>query len=102
MSITRINEFKAKAERIDELRELLTLAAAAIAALDGNMSCRLLQSHDDPTRFVVVEQWRSIEAHQASVKNIPPEMFASAMALLDGMPRGEYFEESEKLHTEEQ
>lgn len=58
---------------------------------DGCQSCRLVQSDDDPARFIVIEVWDSIAAHQASVTDIPPDALASVAALLDGPPRGEYF-----------
>jgi quinol monooxygenase YgiN len=91
MSVTRFNEFRARAGKIDGLREFLVSILPGISSFGGCQSCQLLQSHDDPTRFVVVEVWDSIESHQASVKDIPPEMFASVMELLDGPPLGEYF-----------
>jgi quinol monooxygenase YgiN len=91
MTITRINEFLAQADRIDDLQGFLTSIIPTISSIDGCQSCQLFQSHDEPTRFIVVEVWGSIESHQASVKAIPPEAFASVMKLLDGPPRGEYF-----------
>jgi hypothetical protein len=39
----------------------------------------------------MIEVWDSIEAHQASVKNIPAEAFQGVMKLLAGAPSGEYF-----------
>jgi quinol monooxygenase YgiN len=93
MSITRINNFRAKEGKADALRTFLTPLIPAIAATTGCRSCQLLQSHDNPTRVVVIEVWESIEAHQASVQNIPPEALAEVMTLLDGMPVGEYYRE---------
>jgi quinol monooxygenase YgiN len=59
----------------------------------------LLQGHDNATRFVVIEIWDSVEAHQASVKNIPSEAVAEVMVLLDGMPVGEYYHERNRLSS---
>ncbi len=50
----------------------------------------LYQSQDDPTKFTMIEIWDSIESHQASVKNIPPEMLAEIRPLLAAAPSGRY------------
>ena len=91
MTITRINEFKAKAGQGEALRSHLNAFVATIEASAGCQACQLLQSESDPTRIVVIEVWDSIEAHQAAVKNIPPDAIEQAMKLLDGTPKGEYF-----------
>ncbi len=97
MSITRINEFRAKEGKADALRAFLSRLVPTIAAIPGCQSCQLLQSHDEPTRFIVLEAWDSIEAHQASVKDIPPESLAEVMALLDGRPAGAYYHEQHTM-----
>ena len=53
--------------------------------------CQLLQSHDNPNEFVVVELWESVEAHQASVKNISQEKIKKVMSLLAASPVGGYY-----------
>jgi quinol monooxygenase YgiN len=93
MSVTRINDFRAKEGRAEALRALLAQAILSIASSRGCVSCKLLQSQDNPARFVVLEVWDSIESHKAAVKNIPPDAFATVMDLLDGRPSGEYFHE---------
>ncbi|HLJ81331.1 MAG TPA: antibiotic biosynthesis monooxygenase family protein [Ktedonobacterales bacterium] len=91
MSVTRISEFRARAGKSDELRAFLVSIVPGIASSPGCQSAQLLQGHDDPARFVVIEVWDSMDAHQASVKNIPPEAVTSIMPLLDSPPRGDYF-----------
>ena len=93
MSVTRINDFRAKEGKADELRGFLGQVIPNIAASPGCLSCKLLQSHDNPARFVVLEAWDSMESHKSAVKAIPPEMFMTVMELLDGRPSGEYFHE---------
>jgi quinol monooxygenase YgiN len=93
MSVTRINDFRAKEGHIDALRAFLRQVIPSIASSRGCLSCKLLQSQDSPARFVVLEVWDSIESHKAAVKDIPPEMFVTVMELLDGRPSGEYFKE---------
>ena len=91
MSITRINEFQAREGRGDNLRNLIRSFVPMIESSDGCLSCQLLQSREDPSRVVVIEVWDSIEAHQASMKNIPPEALQEAMQLLAGPPKGAYY-----------
>jgi quinol monooxygenase YgiN len=93
MGMTRINEFRAKEGKTDALRALLTRIIPTIASSTGCLSCQLLQSHETPTRFVVIEVWDSIESHQASMRDIPPEEFSEVMELLDGTPVDEYYHE---------
>jgi quinol monooxygenase YgiN len=93
MSVTRINDFRAKEGKVDALRAFLGQIIPSIASSKGCLSCKLLQSQDNPARFVVLEVWDSVESHKAAVKDIPPEMFMTVMELLDGRPSGEYFRE---------
>ena len=91
MTITRINEFQAQEGQGDTLRDLIRLFVPMIESSDGCRSCQLLQNQEDPTRIVVIEVWESIEAHQASMKNIPPDALQEAMKLLAGPPKGGYY-----------
>jgi hypothetical protein len=46
----------------------------------------------------MLEVWDSVESHQASVKNIPPEMLAEIRPLLASEPSGSYYD---LIHQEE-
>ena len=92
MSITRIGETQAKPETTESLRDFLLSIMPIIKSSEGCESVTLYQSHDDPTKFTMLEVWDSIESHQASVKNIPPEMLAQIRPLLASAPSGGYFE----------
>jgi heme oxygenase (mycobilin-producing) len=91
MSITRIGETQAKPELTDALRDFLVSIMPMIKASQGCESVTLYQSHEDPAKFTMIEIWDSIEAHQASVKNIPPEMLVQIRPLLASAPSGGYF-----------
>ena len=95
MSITRVGEFQAKPELTEALRDFLLSIMHMIESAKGFESVQLLQSHDDPTKFVMIEIWDSIESHQASVKNIPPEKLTAIRPLLASAPRGKYFSQIE-------
>jgi quinol monooxygenase YgiN len=91
MSITRINEFTAKQDQGDRLRDLLSSLLADLDTVAGCRSCQVLQSTEHSTRIVVLEVWDSVEAHRASVQDISPDDVAQLMPLLDSAPKGEYF-----------
>jgi len=92
MSITRIGETQATPETTDALREFLLSIISIIKSSQGCESVTLYQSHNDPTKFTMIEVWDSIESHQASVKNIPPEMLTQIRPLLASAPSGGYYE----------
>ena len=89
--ITRLTEFRAQPGKEDALKEFLQELVPRIKAIAGCLDCSVLQSSDDAARFLVREQWTSIEAHAESIKNIPPDLMMKAMTLLAGMPKGEYW-----------
>ena len=92
MSITRIGETQAKSETTEALRDFLISIVPLIKSSQGCESVTMYQSHDDPTKFIIIEVWDSIESHQASVKNIPPEMLGEFRPLLASAPSGGYYE----------
>ena len=74
MTIHRIGETQAKPETTDTLRDFLISILPLIKSSQGCESVTMYQSYDDPTKFTIIEVSDSIESHQASVKNTPPEM----------------------------
>jgi quinol monooxygenase YgiN len=92
MAITRINEFKAAADKASELGEFLTSVIGLILDAPGCRSCQLLRHHEEPTRYAIVEVWDSIEAHQSAASRIPPDLFQQALALFAEPARGAYYD----------
>ena len=90
MSVVRIGETQAKPETAEALRDFLISIKPGIKASQGCESVMLYQSQDDPSKFTIVEVWDSIESHQASVRNIAPEMLAEIRPLLASSPSGSY------------
>ena len=93
MSIHRIGEFRANAEKVEELRAFLQSIMPIILGSEGCEGCALFQSHEDATKFVMTETWLDKEAHQASVKNIPQDMLRKIQPLLAMPPRGDYYDQ---------
>ena len=91
MSIVYIGQSRAKPDAVDDLRNFLTsLVAPAITASEGSESYQLFQSQEDPTQFIGIEIWASVEAHRASVKNIPTESIGEYNKQVGGPPSGRY------------
>ncbi len=92
MTITRIGEFQAKPETIESLRDFLLSIMPFIKSAQGCETVTLYHSHHDSTKFIMIEEWDSVESHQASVKIIPPEMLKQIQPLLASAPSGEYYD----------
>jgi quinol monooxygenase YgiN len=91
MSISRIGEIQAKAGSTETMRDFLISIMPGIRSSEGCESVQLYQSQDDPSKFMMIEVWDSIESHQASVRNIPPEKLDEIRPLLAASPSGSYF-----------
>jgi len=61
MTITRIGETQAKPETTEALRDFLISIMPMIKSSQGCESVTLYQSHDDPTKFTMIEIWDSLE-----------------------------------------
>jgi quinol monooxygenase YgiN len=92
MSITRINEFRAREGESDALAELFRGVVRSIQGEPGCLACRFLQAIDDPHRIVILEEWESVDAHRAALARMAPADFEPVMRLLDGRPSGAYFQ----------
>jgi quinol monooxygenase YgiN len=91
MSISRIGEVQAKEGLTEDLREFLISIMPLIKSSEGCESVQLYQSEDDPSKFMMIEVWDSVESHQISVKNIPREKLSEIRPLLASSPSGNYY-----------
>jgi len=92
MSIAYIGQSQAKPDQAESLRKLyLSVVQPAVQGSEGCESCRFFQSENDPTKFLGIEVWTSVEAHRAAVKNIPKDAIAEFMKLVAGAPAGGYY-----------
>jgi quinol monooxygenase YgiN len=92
MSVARIGQSQAKPQSAEALRDFLLSIMSGIKSSQGCESVMLYQSQDDPTKFTMIETWDSVESHQASIKNIPPEKLAEIKPLLASAPSGHYYD----------
>jgi quinol monooxygenase YgiN len=93
MSITRINEFKAKEGQVEALLAKLRLSVPKIRSSRGCLSCRVFQHLESPSRIVIIEEWASEEAHVEAVKAIPVAVLQETMKLVTEPPYGEPYRE---------
>jgi quinol monooxygenase YgiN len=91
MAVARIGEVQAKPELTENLRDFLVSIMPGIKESAGCESVQLYQSEEDPSKFMMIEVWDSVESHQASVKNISPEKLGEIRPLLATSPSGSYF-----------
>jgi quinol monooxygenase YgiN len=92
MSIAYVGYTQAKPGQAEALRELFaTVVVPAVRGSAGCESCQFFQSEDDPTRFVGIETWASVQDHRAAIKNIPSEAITEFMTLVAGAPSGGYY-----------
>lgn len=92
MSVTRINEFFAREGQADALAAYLESIVPLIESADECLYCQLLRGFDNPARFLIIETWESIAAHQLSVQGIDKKEFLRAMQSLADAPQAEYFQ----------
>ena len=88
MAVTRINHFEAKPGRGAAFCQCLESVITMIRGSAGCRSCQVVEAIDDAERFVILEVWDSVEAHQAAAKAIPPSKLQEALALLTAPATG--------------
>lgn len=64
MSVAAIYSFEAAEGRADELLAILMQGRDFAATVEGSEGFEVFQGKDDPHRFVMVEHWSSVEAHE--------------------------------------
>jgi quinol monooxygenase YgiN len=64
-SLRVIAKVKARPDKVSELRSILTSLVEPTRKEPGCISYTLLQNNEDPTDFVLVEEWQSSTALQS-------------------------------------
>lgn len=91
MSVARVNEFRAKDGRAEELWQLLQSVVALIKASPGCEMVRLFQQEKDPARLAIVEIWADKDAHEAAAATVPRDLVEKATDMLEFRPHGEFY-----------
>jgi quinol monooxygenase YgiN len=91
-SIIRMGEMRAREGKQAQLHAFIArVIVPALQTADGCRGCHVWQADGEPGRFLIVEEWESFAAHQASVKQINPNDIKAIMELLDDSPAGHYY-----------
>jgi quinol monooxygenase YgiN len=64
VSVTVIYSIEAADGKADELLAIVRQGRDFAATVEGSEGFEVFQGHDDSHRFVMVEHWSSVEAHQ--------------------------------------
>ena len=64
-NIRAVAHIRARADKVEEMRAVLTALLEPTRREDGCVSYILTQNLDDPTDFTFIEEWESREAIQA-------------------------------------
>lgn len=92
MTIARLYIMHAKESRDAELETALRALAAAVVGFDGSEGAEVLRDAGNERRFVLIEKWASIEAHEATKEHFKKLPMGALMEALDGPPDGSYYD----------
>lgn len=81
-SLRVIARVKARPDKVDELRSVLSSLVEPTRKEPGCLSYNLLQNNEDPTDFALVEEWESKNALES---HIAAKHFRDAQAKLAGL-----------------
>lgn len=92
MTVLRHYRMQAAAGRGHDLGAALTALATKVGAFGGCELVEMFADPNDPTTYVFVEHWRSLDDHQAAGRALGKEAFAPIMAVLAQPPEGRYLD----------
>ncbi|GAA4178839.1 antibiotic biosynthesis monooxygenase family protein [Gryllotalpicola koreensis] len=65
MTVTSLLELTITPERLADAERIIDETLVATRAFPGNLGCTVAVDAEDPTHYVVVERWESLEADDA-------------------------------------
>ncbi len=93
--VTEIADIRVLAERADGFRDAVREGIAIVSDAPGFRSARLTRSVETPTRFVLMIEWDSLEAHTVGFRE--SENFGRWRAVVgpffDGAPHVEHVDD---------
>ena len=92
MTCQVILEFKAKQDSIEGIRSFLREILPDTRGHDGCVSLNITQNQDDPTVFVVVEQWDARAKYEAYLQwRVDSGVMDKLTDMMDGEPSIRFF-----------
>lgn len=92
MTTARLYIMHAKEGHDAALETALRNLSEAVAAFPGSEGAELLRDAGNERRFVFIEKWASIEAHEAIKADFKKLPMGPLMDALDGPPDGSYYD----------
>jgi len=86
LEFVRIYRLKPAEGKAEQLAAVLVELADAIGAYPGSRSREMYRDRADGS-YVFAESWLSEEAYAAASADMPREIFAPIMAVIDGAPQ---------------
>jgi len=90
--IARYYRMVAARGREAELMQALTDLRRQVQSLEGSLNVDLFHDTKDPSIFIFIERWESIDAHKAAGSKLPKESLGRVMAVLAQPPEGSYLD----------
>ena len=90
MTILRHYKMTAAEGRGSDLHSTPQDLAAVVRCLPGCDSVRIYADMEDPRTYVFIEDWRSLDDHEAAGRALGKEAFAAVAGVLSGPPEGRY------------
>lgn len=90
--VLEIADFAVQAERADDFAATVAEGLPLIEATPGFSSARLTRSIESPSRFVLLVEWESVEAHTVAFRQSDryPRWRALISPFFDGDPHVEH------------
>ncbi len=92
MTIARYYRMVAAQGKETELLQALGDLRREVQSLQGSQEVDLFQDTKDPSIFIFIERWASIDAHKAAGSKLPKESLGRVMAVLAQPPEGSYLD----------
>ena len=87
MSVKIVLEFEAKADQVDNAKKFLRSVLPDTRDYEGFESLTLHQSDDDPTRFLIWQQWVSRDHYEAYLAwRVDSGVLSEFVDMLEGEP----------------
>lgn len=99
--VTEIADFRVLADRQEEFADAVREGLRYVSDTPGFRSARLTRSVETPTRFVLLIEWDSVEAHTVGFRESEnfPRWRAVVGPFFDGAPTVEHVDEVVALRS---
>lgn len=90
MTVARVYRMIAQPDLAENLRDALVAFGPMVSGQDGCIGVEVFQDQSDPTRFLLLEKWSSVDHHQRALAAMPEGALDGIMTALAGKPEASY------------